>query len=69
MQKFEEKYKGQGRKSSDSDDEFHTPTSTSRDEINTNKVKPKAKKLDYFTERDMFKQFLQTQPGFEDSEP
>jgi len=32
-------------------------------------ISKKAEKLDYFQERALFKEFLQTQPGFEESEP
>ena len=69
--KFEEKYNKLNQKAYNSDDDFQTPENTPRVPLNTAEAihKKATKKTDYFSERELFRQFLQTQPGFEACEP
>jgi hypothetical protein len=66
VQKFEEKYRGKNRQPPDDQAEFFTPRNVF---ITNNAITEGDEKLNYFAERAKIKQFLQTQPGFEDCEP
>jgi hypothetical protein len=81
--KFEEKYNKLNQKAYNSDDDDHLmhfnilnlkqkePENTPRVPLNTAEAihKKATTKTDYFSERELFRQFLQTQPGFEACEP